>query len=50
LLTPLGLIDLIASGYGTITWGFILIYVIPILTLGVWLLRRAGPLGRPGGG
>ncbi|MDX1396339.1 MAG: hypothetical protein R3195_18300 [Gemmatimonadota bacterium] len=40
-LTPLGLIDLIASGYGTITWGFILFYVVPVLTIGVWMLRRA---------
>lgn len=35
-LTPLGLIGLIRQGYGTITWGFILFYVIPILTIGVW--------------
>jgi len=41
-LTPLGLIDLIASGYGTITWGFILFYVIPVLTLGVWRIMREG--------
>ncbi|MFV1986552.1 MAG: hypothetical protein ACC682_04690, partial [Gemmatimonadota bacterium] len=41
-LTPLGLMNLIANGYGTITWGFIVLYVIPILTLGVWMLRRAG--------
>ena len=41
-LTPLGLIDLIASGYGTITWGFILFYLIPIVTLGVWRIRAAG--------
>ena len=39
-LTPLGLIDLISAGYGTITWGFIVFYVVPILTLGVWKLRR----------
>ena len=45
-LTPLGLVDLIARGYGTITWGFILFYVIPILTIGVWMvLRRAGTGG-----
>ena len=44
-LTPLGLVDLIASGYGTITWGFILFYVIPVLTIGVWMLRR-GDSGR----
>jgi uncharacterized membrane protein YkvI len=41
-LTPLGLVDLIASGYGTITWGFVLLYVVPVLTLGVWMLGRPG--------
>lgn len=41
-LTPLGIIDLIASGYGTITWGFIFYYVLPVLTVGIWLLYRAG--------
>ncbi|HIB09846.1 MAG TPA: hypothetical protein EYO20_08420 [Gemmatimonadetes bacterium] len=34
-----GLIDLIAKGYGTLTWGFIIVYVIPVLTVGVWKLR-----------
>ena len=41
-LTPLGLVDLIAQGYGTITWGFIVYYVIPILTVAVWMLWRVG--------
>jgi uncharacterized membrane protein YkvI len=41
-LTPLGLVDLIARGYGTITWGFVVFYIIPVLTLGVWKIRRAG--------
>ena len=35
-----GLTDLIASGYGTITWGFIVIFVAPVLTLGVWKIVR----------
>jgi len=39
-LTPLGLVDLIARGYGTITWAFVLLYVLPVLTLGVWRVRR----------
>lgn len=30
-----GLIDLIAKGYGTITWGFFFLYVVPILTWGM---------------
>ncbi|GMV08138.1 MAG: hypothetical protein AMXMBFR53_44130 [Gemmatimonadota bacterium] len=35
-----GLVDLIAKGYGTLTLAFIAIYVVPILTLGVWRIRR----------
>jgi len=41
-LTPLGLIDLIARGYGTITWAFIALYVVPVLTIGIWRIHRAG--------
>ncbi|HSR50203.1 MAG TPA: hypothetical protein VLV83_05205 [Acidobacteriota bacterium] len=40
LIAQYGLIGLIAQGYGTITWGFLLIYVIPILTWGIIKLRR----------
>ncbi len=40
-LTPLGLVGLIAAGYGTITWGFVAFYIVPILTLGMWKLRTA---------
>ncbi len=36
-----GLIDLIARGYGTITWGFLVVFVVPVLTLGVWKIVRA---------
>ncbi len=39
-LSTFGLTDLIARGYGTLTWLFIIVYVVPILTLGVWKLRR----------
>ncbi len=42
-LATLGIIPLIARGYGTIAWGFFAVYVIPVLTIGVWQLRRAGP-------
>lgn len=34
-IAQFGLIGLIARGYGTLTWVFILIYVVPILTVGV---------------
>jgi uncharacterized membrane protein YkvI len=50
LLARVGLVDLIARGYGTITWAFLAIYVVPILTLGVWILvrREKAPTGHPG--
>jgi uncharacterized membrane protein YkvI len=39
----IGLTSLVAQGYGSITWGFLLIYLLPILTYGVWLLGRRSP-------
>ncbi|WP_269790350.1 hypothetical protein [Stenotrophomonas sp. Iso1] len=38
--TAVGLIELIEKGYGTLTWFFLAIYVLPLLTWGVWLLWR----------
>src|SRR3546814_6102778 len=38
--SAVGLIDLIAKGYGTLTWVFLAIYVLPLMTWGVWLLWR----------
>ena len=38
--TAVGLVDLIAKGYGTLTWYFLAIYVLPLMTWGVWLLWR----------
>lgn len=35
-----GLIDLIAKGYGTITWGFFIFYVVPVLTLGMYKVSQ----------
>ncbi len=47
LLAGVGLVDLIARGYGTLTWVFLVVYVVPVLTLGVWRIRgfarQAGP-------
>jgi uncharacterized membrane protein YkvI len=34
----IGLTALIAKGYGTITWAFLLVFVLPLLTYGTWLL------------
>lgn len=43
LADAVGLTSLVAQGYGTITWGFLLVYVVPVLTYGVWLIRRRAP-------
>lgn len=37
VLGRLGIVALIGEGYGTLAWGFILIYILPVL---VWGLRR----------
>jgi uncharacterized membrane protein YkvI len=39
-LATIGIIPLIARGYGTIAWGFLLVYIVPLLTLGVAKIRR----------
>jgi uncharacterized membrane protein YkvI len=36
LAGKIGLIELIAKGYGTLTWIFIAVFVIPLLSVGVW--------------
>lgn len=38
LADAIGLTNLIARGYGTMTWGFLLVFVLPLLTYGIWLL------------
>lgn len=35
-----GLIDLIASGYRFLAWMFLAVYLLPLLTIGVWRLVR----------
>jgi Uncharacterized membrane protein len=41
-LSALGVAELIASGYGTLSWGFMLVYVLPLLTIGMWRIARSG--------
>jgi uncharacterized membrane protein YkvI len=41
LLSSLGVVDLIASGYGTMSWGFLAVYVAPLLTIGIWRIVRS---------
>jgi uncharacterized membrane protein YkvI len=40
LLSRWGIIDLIAVGYGAMTWVFIGILVVPLLTIGAWKVWR----------
>jgi uncharacterized membrane protein YkvI len=48
--TKIGLVALIASGYRFLAWLFIGVYVVPVLTLGVWRLvrGRTAPSASPG--
>jgi len=40
LMSRWGIIDLIAVGYGAMTWVFIGIIVVPLLTIGLWKITR----------
>ena len=42
LVSRFGLIDIIAVGYGALTWIFLFILVVPLFTIGLWkVLRKA---------
>lgn len=41
LLSRVGLITLIEKGYGTITWGFLMVFVLPVLTIGLAKILRS---------
>ncbi len=36
----IGLVDLVAKGYGTITYAFIAVYLVPLFTIGLWKIAR----------
>lgn len=38
VLAQFGIIDLIATGYGTLTWFILVLFVIPVLTYGIWTI------------
>lgn len=40
-VSSFGLTGLIAKGYGTICWGFLIVYVIPMLTIGLVKISKA---------
>ena len=39
-LSLIGIVPLIAKGYGTMAYGFLLLFVAPLLTVGIYRLRR----------
>ena len=41
LVSRFGMIDLIAVGYGALTWVYMLILILPLFTIGVWKLMKA---------
>ncbi|MEM6999228.1 MAG: hypothetical protein AAF529_00485 [Pseudomonadota bacterium] len=44
-LSFFGIVNLIAAGYGTLAWGFLLVYAIPLFTVGILRLRSVDPDG-----
>jgi uncharacterized membrane protein YkvI len=40
-ISTFGLINLIAKGYGSAAWGFLIAYIIPILTLGIYKIFKS---------
>ncbi len=36
-----GLVNLIAKGYGTVSWGFLIVYILPLATFGVYKIIKA---------
>lgn len=41
LADRVGIIDLIGKGYGSLTWAFLLVMFVPLMTVGVWRVFRA---------
>jgi uncharacterized membrane protein YkvI len=39
-LSVFGVIALVAKGYGAMAWGFVLVYLLPLITRGVWLVHK----------
>ncbi len=39
--SAIGLVDLIAKGYGYLTYAFIALLIVPVLTIGLWKLLRS---------
>lgn len=46
LATWIGLVDLIAKGYGYLAWIIIVVYAVPLLSVGVWRICQSRALKR----
>ncbi|MEM7080313.1 MAG: hypothetical protein AAF513_16965 [Pseudomonadota bacterium] len=46
-LSFVGIVDLIAEGYGTLAWGFLAVYALPLFTVGIYKLYRQGNVEGP---
>ncbi|MDR0552329.1 MAG: hypothetical protein LBG72_10045 [Spirochaetaceae bacterium] len=42
IVAQFGLIPLIAKGYGTMCWVFLIVYIVPLLTLGIYKIVKQG--------
>jgi uncharacterized membrane protein YkvI len=40
VLASAGVVTLVASGYGTVAWGFLVVYIVPVFTIGVYRIVR----------
>jgi uncharacterized membrane protein YkvI len=40
-ISTFGLVNLIAKGYGSAAWGFLIAYIIPVLTLGIYKILKS---------
>jgi uncharacterized membrane protein YkvI len=45
--TAVGLVGLIAKGYGALTWAFIALLVVPVLTIGLWKIHTLAAAPAP---
>ena len=39
-ISSFGLIELIDKGYGTISWGVLLVFVVPLFTIGIYKMTK----------
>lgn len=45
-LSTVGIVGLVAHGYGTAAWCFLVVYVAPVLLIGLWRVSRNGVAAR----